>query len=152
MNPNYLKILGFVIFNLSYMNNMALKEGACILFFRPRTRPKISLQCFALYFLCSKAKHCRNVLGRVLRRKNKIQKLSFRFITGVTKPPDYEVNTFFLCLFISVYIDIFPWSRWNSVTSYLDNYCLSDLRWCKVSKQEEPKTPCGRKYNLSNWG
>ena len=87
---------------------MALKEGACILFFRPRTRPKISLQCFALYFLCSKAKHCRNVLGRVLGRKNKIQKLSFRFITGVTKPPDYEVNTFFLCLFISVYIDIFP--------------------------------------------
>ena len=27
------------------------------------------MQCFALYFLCSKAKHCRNVLGRVLGQK-----------------------------------------------------------------------------------
>ena len=45
--------------------NEGLKDRICILFFRPRTRPKTFLQCFALYFLCSKAKHCRNVLGRV---------------------------------------------------------------------------------------
>ena len=49
-----------------------LKDRICILFFRPRT----FLQCFALYFLCSKAKHCRNVLGRVLGQKNKLHPLS----------------------------------------------------------------------------
>ena len=54
----------------------ALKEGACTLFFRPRTRPKTFLQCFALDQRKCKAKHCRNVLGRVLGRKNKVQKLS----------------------------------------------------------------------------
>ena len=47
-----------------------LKEGHCILFFCPRTRPKTFLQCFALEQRESKAKHCRNVLGRVLGRKN----------------------------------------------------------------------------------
>ena len=38
--------------------------------FRPRTRPKTSLQCFALEQQESNAKHCRNVLGCVLGRKN----------------------------------------------------------------------------------
>ena len=37
------------------------------MFFRPRTRPKTFLQCFALEQRKCKAKHCRNVLGRVLR-------------------------------------------------------------------------------------
>ena len=41
-----------------------LKDQICILFFRPRT----FVQWFASYFLCSKAKHCRSVLGR----KNKM--------------------------------------------------------------------------------
>jgi hypothetical protein len=54
------------------------KDRACSLFFCPRTRPKTFLQCFALYFLCSKAKHCRNVLGRVLGRKNKLHAPSLR--------------------------------------------------------------------------
>ena len=34
---------------------------------------------FALDSRCSKAKHCRNVLGRVLGRQNQIQNPSFRF-------------------------------------------------------------------------
>ena len=34
------------------------------MFFRPRTRPKTSLQCFALEQRESKAKHCRDVLGQ----------------------------------------------------------------------------------------
>ena len=46
-----------------------LKEGFCIQFFRPRTHPRTFLQCFALDSRCSKAKHCRNVLGRVLGQK-----------------------------------------------------------------------------------
>ena len=53
-----------------------LKEGFCIQFFRPKTRPKTFLQCFALAQREPKAKHCRNVLGRVLGRINQIQKLS----------------------------------------------------------------------------
>ena len=35
-----------------------------------------------LYFLLSKAKYCRNVLGRVLGRKNKVQCPSFRLCTS----------------------------------------------------------------------
>ena len=50
-----------------------LKEGFCIYFFCPRMRPKTFLQCFAIDSHCSKVKHCRNVLGRVLGRKNKVQ-------------------------------------------------------------------------------
>ena len=50
-----------------------LKDWFCILFFHPRTRPKTSLQCFALDSPCSKVKLCRNVLGRVLGRKYYIQ-------------------------------------------------------------------------------
>ena len=51
----------------------------CTLFFRPRTRPRTSLQCFALDSRCSKAKHCRDVLGRVLGRNNKVQNPSLSF-------------------------------------------------------------------------
>ena len=39
---------------------------------------KTFLQCFTLQQRQCKAKHCRNVLGRVLGQKNKIQKLSLR--------------------------------------------------------------------------
>ena len=46
--------------------------GALYLIFCPRTCPKTFLQCLALEQGESKAKHCRNVLGRVLGRKNKI--------------------------------------------------------------------------------
>ena len=38
---------------------------------------KTFLQCFTLQQRQCKAKHCRNVLGRVLGQKNKIQKLKF---------------------------------------------------------------------------
>ena len=38
-------------------------------FFRPRTRPKTFLKCFSLEQRESKAKHFKNVLGRVLGRK-----------------------------------------------------------------------------------
>ena len=51
-------------------HQLKLKDGHCILFFCPRTRPKTFLQCFALEQRESKAKHCRNVLGRVLGQKN----------------------------------------------------------------------------------
>ena len=51
-----------------------IKEGFCIQFFRPKTRPKTFLQCFALEQWESKAKHCRNVLGR----KNQMQNQSLR--------------------------------------------------------------------------
>ena len=44
--------------------------GVLYLVFCPRTRPKTFLQCFALEQRESKEKHCRNVLGRVLGRKN----------------------------------------------------------------------------------
>ena len=58
---------------------VTLKEGFYTSFFCPRTHPKTSLQCFALEQQESKAKHCRDVLGRVLGRKNNVQNLSFRF-------------------------------------------------------------------------
>ena len=45
-----------------------LKEGFCIQFFRPRTRPKTFLKFFALEYPDSKAKHCKSVLG-LLRYK-----------------------------------------------------------------------------------
>ena len=48
---------------------MQAKEGFCTLFFRPKTRPKTSQQCFALEQRKSKAKHCRDVLERVLGQK-----------------------------------------------------------------------------------
>ena len=47
------------------------KGGVLYLVFRPRTRPKTFLQCFSLEQRESKAKHCRNVLGRVLGRKTR---------------------------------------------------------------------------------
>ena len=50
-------------------NNMA----HCILFLRPKT----FLQRFAFEQRKYKAKHCRNVLGRTLGRKNQIQNRSF---------------------------------------------------------------------------
>ena len=60
-------------YNLKKISKYSLKDRACSLFFRPRTGPKTILQCFALEQRKYKAKHCRNVLGRVLGRKNKIQ-------------------------------------------------------------------------------
>ena len=54
-----------------------------MLFFRPRTPPKTFLQCFALEQREYIAKHCIDVLGRVLRRKNKIQNRSFTFKESV---------------------------------------------------------------------
>ena len=60
-------------FIVNNRNTPGLKEGHCILFFRPRTHPKTFLQCFALEQRKYKAKHCRNILGLVLGRKNKIQ-------------------------------------------------------------------------------
>ena len=61
----------------AYVQHWYLKDSFCTLFFRPRTCPRAFLQSFALYFLCSKAKDCRNVLGRVLGRKNKVHAPSF---------------------------------------------------------------------------
>ena len=61
----------------AYVQHWYLKDSFCTLFFCPRTCPRAFLQSFALYFLCSKAKDCRNVLGRVLGRKNKVHAPSF---------------------------------------------------------------------------
>ena len=58
-----------------WVNMCILKERFCTLFFRPRTRPKTSLQCFALEQRESKAKHCRDVLGR----KNEVKNQSFKY-------------------------------------------------------------------------
>ena len=43
---------------------------SCIVFC-PRTHSRTFLQCFALHSHCSEAKHCRNVLGRVLGQKTR---------------------------------------------------------------------------------
>ena len=64
----------------AYVQHWYLKDSFCTLFFRPRTCPRAFLQSFALYFLCSKAKDCRNVLGRVLGRKNKVHAPSFTLV------------------------------------------------------------------------
>ena len=55
-----------------------LKDWFCILFFVLRQRPRTSLQCFSLEHSLYKAKQCRDVLGRCLRTKNYLQKLSLR--------------------------------------------------------------------------
>ena len=47
-----------------------LKDRFCIKLLVLRQHPRTSLQCFALYKLCSRAKQCRDVLGRCLRTKN----------------------------------------------------------------------------------
>ena len=59
----HIHVSKFLISNLAIFY---LKDCFCTLFFRPRTRPRTSLQCFALDSRCSEAKHCRDVLGRVL--------------------------------------------------------------------------------------
>ena len=56
----------------------SLKDRFCIQFFRPKTCPRTFLQCFALDSCFTKAKHRRDVLGRVLGRKNQIQNPSLR--------------------------------------------------------------------------
>ena len=48
---------------LRLSKTLYLKEGF-FMFFRPRTRPKTFLQCFALEQRKSKAKHYRNAIGR----------------------------------------------------------------------------------------
>ena len=55
-----------------------LRAGHVAYFFWPRMRPKTFLQYFALEQRKYKAKHCRNVLGRVLGQKNKLHAPSFR--------------------------------------------------------------------------
>ena len=52
---------------------MLFKNKKIESYFLSWTRPKTNLQCFALEQRRYKAKHCRNVLGRILGRKNKIQ-------------------------------------------------------------------------------
>ena len=62
-----------------------------MLFFRPRTRPKTFLQCLASEQRESKAKHCRDVLGR----KNKVQNLSFSILQMFGT--SYESMDFAIC-------------------------------------------------------
>ena len=70
-----------------------------LLFFCPRTRLKTFMQCFALYFLCSKAKHCRNVLGRVLGRKNELHALSLNHV-DVTLKPQFLIKSDYITLYL----------------------------------------------------
>ena len=57
---------------------------------------------FCLDSRCSKAKHCRDVLGRVLGRKNKVQnpsltlKLEIDVAPGIKVVPLFHVVTLFL--------------------------------------------------------
>ena len=66
-----------------------------MLFFRPRTRPKTFLQCLASEQRESKAKHCRDVLGSVLGRKNNVQNLSFSILKMFGT--SYESMDFAIC-------------------------------------------------------
>ena len=68
----------FLCILLSIVLYIFTKGGVLYLVFCPRTRPKTSLQCFASEQRESKAKNCRDVLGCILGRKNKVQKQSFR--------------------------------------------------------------------------
>ena len=65
------------------MEFVEILGGALYLIFRPRSRPKTFLQCFALEQRKYKAKHCRNVLGRVLGQKNKLHAPSFNLLLGI---------------------------------------------------------------------
>jgi hypothetical protein len=58
------------------------QELVLYLVFCPRTRPETFLQCFALEQRESKAKHCRNVLGRILGWKKIDTKSIFQSITA----------------------------------------------------------------------
>ena len=68
------------------------KEGFSILFFVLRQRPRTSLQHFALEHRLYKAKHCRDVLGRCLRTKNKIQNQSFSPNTNSSSNGELSLN------------------------------------------------------------
>ena len=57
MHSNFIKIWNKLLYT---------KGGVLYLVFYPRTCPRTSLQCFALGSRCSEAKHCRDVIGRVL--------------------------------------------------------------------------------------
>ena len=59
---------------------------------RPRTPPRTFLQCFALDSHCTKAKHFRNVLGRVLGQKT-------RYKTPPLKLRNYTRKSIYLNLF-----------------------------------------------------
>ena len=111
----------------------SLKEGACTLFFVLRQRPRTSLQCFALYKQCSKAKHCRHVLGRCLRTKNKIENPSLR--------PSDQSSVCSYCVKILLIVSIFI-SLWGLVhiqfkmMPYL-NFFLTDFS-IYVAQQNSP--------------
>ena len=57
-----------------------LKEGFCMQKSCSRTSPKTILNCFILNTVISKAKHLRNVLGRILEPDFYVQNKSFRLI------------------------------------------------------------------------
>ena len=68
------------------------KGGVLYLAFRPRT----SLQCFDLYTLCSKAKHCRDVLGRKSQIENPSLRQIFLNLRLRLLPPNFITENFHL--------------------------------------------------------
>ena len=99
------------------------------MFFVLRQRPRTSLQCFALEHSLYKAKHCRDVLGRCLRTKNKIQNQSLRF--------------FFVPLwFHEIFQTFSKWTKllffliltlFRTMIFYLCNYCF----WHFIREENE---------------
>ena len=87
MMPEQNKQIGQRSLKTRIEENQRLKEGFSIQFFSLRQPPRTSLQCFALYKLCSKAKHCIDVLGRCLRTKNQIENPSLRPCPNVSTTP-----------------------------------------------------------------
>ena len=67
-SPNFTSLS--IHWHMNGLVDVQLKDGFCIWFFCPRTHPKTFLECFALEQREYKEKHCRNVLGHVLGRKN----------------------------------------------------------------------------------
>jgi hypothetical protein len=66
------------LFLILIVQSCILRTDFYLVFFRPRTHPRTFLQCFALDSRCSKAKHCRNVLERVLVRNQSLHDLDYR--------------------------------------------------------------------------
>ena len=105
---------------------MQFKEGHCILFFRPRTRPKTFLQCFALDSRCfSKTLH------KCLRTRPRTKKLDtkplFKTFQNLNKNcPSVPFSRNFLLIHSPNYLVY--WSRFGSrvkVSSNIQPYHLS---------------------------
>ena len=63
-------------------------------------RPRTFLQCFALDSRCSTAKHCRNVLGRVLNRTKNLGTKPLLKFRGEVPLVEQNIIEYVLCDFL----------------------------------------------------